>query len=380
MIKIAKVHLMTNTDEIIEIENQDELNLAVRPIHMENDINVRIAKEQSSVFELLRREKRGDLVLAPDFQRNDIWDLKHKSELIESILMGFPIPLIYLFENENGIRQVVDGKQRITALKMFLNNEFALTSLSMLPDLKGKIFDDIRPLSQAKLEDYQLHTYVIQPPTPEFVKFNIFERVNRSGISINKQEMRHALYQGKITDLLQELAESEAFKLCTDHGVKPDRMRDRYLVLRFIAFYLLKAKKTPTTNIEFKSDIDSFLAATMTYLNEKASDELIQHIKQACFQGMNNTYQIIGDQACRFNTKESAHKRPINMGLFEMLVFAFSHIEFDTVNIKEAKNLIKEKKAYLDEQGTFGSTIDTIEHVTMRFNTALEITEGLNNA
>ena len=116
---------MTNTDEIIEIENQDELNLAVRPIHMENDINVRIAKEQSSVFELLRREKRGDLVLAPDFQRNDVWDLKHKSELIESILMGFPIPLIYLFENENGIRQVVDGKQRISALKAFLNNEFA---------------------------------------------------------------------------------------------------------------------------------------------------------------------------------------------------------------------------------------------------------------
>lgn len=371
---------MTNTDEIIEIENQDELNLAVRPIHTENDINVRIAKEQSSVFELLRREKRGDLVLAPDFQRNDIWDLKHKSELIESILMGFPIPLIYLFENENGIRQVIDGKQRITALKMFLNNEFALTTLSMLPDLKGKTFDDIRPLSQAKLEDYQLHTYVIQPPTPEFVKFNIFERVNRSGISINKQEMRHALYQGKATDLLQVLADSDAFKLCTGHGVKPDRMRDRYLVLRFIAFYLLKAEQTPTTNIEYKSDIDSFLAATMAYLNEKASDELIQHIKQACLQGMNNTYQIIGDQAFRFDTKASAHKRPINMGLFEMLVFAFSQIKFDTINIEEANNLIKEKKIFLDEQDYFGRGLDTIEHVTTRFNTALEITEGLTHA
>jgi len=371
---------MTNTDEIIEIENQDELNLAVRPVYMENDINVRIAKEQSSVFELLRREKRGDLILAPDFQRNDVWDLKHKSELIESILMGFPIPLIYLFEDENGIRQVVDGKQRISALKAFLNNEFALTTLSMLPDLKGKTFDDIRPLSQAKLEDYQLHTYVIQPPTPEFVKFNIFERVNRSGISINKQEMRHALYQGKATDLLQVLAESTAFKLCTDNGIKPDRMRDRYLVLRFIAFYLLKAEQTSTTNIEYKSDIDSFLAVTMTYLNEKASEELIQHITQTCLQGMHNIYQIIGDQAFRFDNKASAHKRPINIGLFEMLVFAFGHIELDKVNIEKAKNLIKEKKAYLDEQGIFGGSIDTIEHVTMRFNTALEITEGLTNA
>jgi len=157
-------------------------------------------------------------------------------------------------------------------------------------------------------------------------------------------------------------------------------MRDRYLVLRFIAFYLLKAEKTPSTNIEYKSDIDSFLAATMAYLNEKASDELIQHIKQACLQGMNSTYKIIGDQAFRFDSKASAHKRPINMGLFEMLVFAFSQIKFDTTNIEKANNLINEKKVFLDEQGSFGSTLDTIEQVTMRFNTALEITEGLTHA
>ena len=93
--------------------------------------------------------------------------------------MGIPIPLIYLFEDEDGVRQIIDGKQRITALKGFLNNEFPLTELSMLPNLKGKRFFDILLLLQAKLEDYQLHSYVIQPPTPEYVKFNIFERVNR---------------------------------------------------------------------------------------------------------------------------------------------------------------------------------------------------------
>lgn len=97
-------------------------------------------KEQSSVFELLRREARGQLVLAPDFQRKLVWDRKHQSELIESILMGIPIPLIYLFEDENGVRQIIDGKQRISALKRYVNNEFSLTDLSMLPDLRGKNF------------------------------------------------------------------------------------------------------------------------------------------------------------------------------------------------------------------------------------------------
>jgi len=252
---------MKNTDDEIEFEGQDELELTSPPHQMGTDTQVRIAKEQSSIFEILRREERGDLVLAPDFQRENVWDKKHKSELIESILMGIPIPLIYLFENEDGIRQIIDGKQRITSLKGFLNNEFALSSLSMLPHLKGLKFKEISPLLQAKIEDYQLHSYVIQPPTPESVKFNIFERVNRGGVNLNKQEMRHALYQGKATKLIEDLAESPDFKSATGGGVKSNRMRDRYLVLRFVAFYLLTTNQL--LNIQYKSDVDSFLASVI---------------------------------------------------------------------------------------------------------------------
>ena len=95
---------MIDTDDTIEIENQDNLELTAHPHQMGTETQVRITKEQSSIFELLRREERGDLVLAPDFQRKNVWDRKHQSELIESILMGIPIPLIYLFEDEEGVR------------------------------------------------------------------------------------------------------------------------------------------------------------------------------------------------------------------------------------------------------------------------------------
>ena len=103
----------------IEVEGQNELELTSAPHQMGTNTQIRIAKEQSSVFELLRKEKRGQVVLSPDFQRKDVWDRKHKSELIESVLMGIPVPLIYLFEDENGVRQIIDGKQRISALKFF---------------------------------------------------------------------------------------------------------------------------------------------------------------------------------------------------------------------------------------------------------------------
>lgn len=371
---------MIEADDDIEIENQDELELTAHPHQMGTDTQIRIAKEQSSVYELLRKESRGDLVLAPDFQRNNVWDRKHQSELVESILMGIPIPLIYLFEDEEGVRQIIDGKQRITALKEFINDQFSLTNLSMLPDLKGKKFTSIPPLLQAKLEDYQLHSHVIQPPTPEYVKFNIFERVNRAGINLNKQEMRHALYQGKATTLIQELAESQPFKLATGNGVKPNRMRDRYLVLRFVAFYLLTTGQLQGSAIQYKSDVDAFLASVMKFLNTKASALLIDHAKQACLNGLDSVYQVLGNEAFRFQSNSGGNRRPVNMGLFEMLVFAFCHIDPTQLDHQKAKELIDYHKQNVDDEGLFSGSIDTSDSVKTRFDTAKKITQGLKDA
>ncbi|MCO7262592.1 DUF262 domain-containing protein [Dickeya zeae] len=363
----------------IELEDQEELELTSHPHQMGTDTEVRIAKEQSSVFELLRRESRGQLVLAPDFQRKDVWDRKRQSELIESILMGIPIPLIYLFEDENGTRQIIDGKQRISALKCYINNDYALTELTMLPKLRGMKFSEIPLLLQAKLEDCQLHSYVIQPPTPEYVKFNIFERVNRSGINLNKQEMRHALYQGKATYLIQHLAESTAFKTSTGSGVKDDRMRDRYLVLRFVAFYLLISGFLP--DIEFRSDIDVFLASTMKFINTKADDKVINKAKNACLRGMKNVSQALGTEAFRFTSKIGAKRRPINMGLFEVLIMVFSQIKLESLPEDfYLHDFVEEYKRDFDEMGIFSGAIDTTEYVKMRFDFAWEMIKRIRNA
>lgn len=365
-------------DDPIELEDQDELELTAHPHPMGTETQIRIAKEQSSVYELLRKESKGLLVLAPPFQRIDVWDKKHKSELIESILMGIPIPLIYLFEDEDGIRQIVDGKQRITALKEFMNNRFTLSELSMLPDLKGQKFEQIPTLLQAKLEDYQLQTYVIQPPTPESVKFNLFERVNRGGVNLNKQEMRHALYQGKATTLLEELANSREFKLATGFGVKSNRMRDRYLILRFIAFYLYFTNQLP--NVQYRSDIDGFLASVMRFINHQAPNDLVDHVRSVCLSGMRNTATILGENGLRFAPKVGGNKRPINMGLFEMLVFVFSYIDLSTINPKEMKCVIEKQKIEIDQMNLLSGSIDTTIHVTERFKLALQIIQRTNHA
>ena len=370
---------MKNTDDDdFEFEGQENLDLTSHPHPMGIDTHVRIAKDQFSVFELLRFERRGLLVLAPDFQRSDVWDIKHKSELVESILMGIPIPLIYLFEDEKGVRQIIDGKQRVTALKEFLNDDFSLSRLSMLPHLNGQKFSEITPLLQAKLEDYQLHTYVIQPPTPDSVKFIIFDRVNRSGVNLNKQEMRHALYQGKATKLIQDLAESQEFKLATGTDVKQKRMRDRYLILRFVAFYLLK--KDHLKGIEYRSDIDVFLALVMNFINTNASNEQVQKIRDACLLGMRNINTVFKSDIFRFKSKKGGKKRPINMGLFEVLVFSFCDIDLTKCNLVKVHAIIETYKLGLDKEGLFSGFIDSNERIKKRFDVAKEIIKKLKNA
>lgn len=372
--------LHTNSGEdTSDFDGDDGLDLTSHPHQMDTDTEVRIAKEQSSVYELLRRESRGNLVLAPDFQRNDVWDLQKQSELIESMLMGIPIPLIYLFEDENGIRQIIDGKQRVSALKNFLSDSFALSELTMFPHLKGQRFSQIPKLLQAKLEDFQLHAYVIQPPTPEYVKFNIFERVNRAGTSLNKQEMRHALYQGTATYLIAELAESQAFIQATGGSVRPDRMRDRYLVLRFVAFYLLMKNEMPM--VEYRSDMDLFLAMTMRFLNVKASHELILQTRDASLRGMINAYLLADDTVFRFDAKKGHKRRPVNMGLFETLVYALS--EVDAAKLRkdvDYAGMIHTFKDELEAAGGFNSSIDTYDSVNIRFELAVEFTKRLQRA
>ena len=86
---------------------------------------VRVSKAQYSTLHIKHMvEDRGELVINPDFQRHHVWKPKQKIELVESILMGIPIPAIYLFETKDGKKQVVDGQQRISSILEFLNNAF----------------------------------------------------------------------------------------------------------------------------------------------------------------------------------------------------------------------------------------------------------------
>lgn len=336
---------------------------------------VRVEKSQFSVLHLqtlcLRRK---ELIIDPDFQRHDVWTSRQKSELIESILMGIPIPLMYLFEDRNGKKQVVDGRQRIGAILDFLDNKFKLKNLRILSQLNECYFKDLEPKLQGVFEDYQLFFYIIQPPTPERVKYDIFDRVNRGGTSLNKQEMRNALYRGRSTEMLDRLCGMPEFLLATGRSINKDRMKDQYVVLRAIAFLMFhRGGFNNIQSLQYRGDIDDFLARFMVYINDDAKDDLITKYEALFYHAMSVSYDLLGENGFRFSG--NVIRRPINMPLFEALTYLFSFIPKNIGFDKRTELLceIELVKEQFDNSSYFSGNIDSTTSVSFRFDRIDEI-------
>jgi hypothetical protein len=358
-------------EETLTITNENDLEPS--PVY---PANVKVSRDMYSVYEIKRRYEQGRIVLDPDYQRENVWNFKQKSELIESVLMGIPLPVMYFAQDKYGKLQVIDGRQRLTAFFEFLENKFSISSAPILTNLKGKKFKELEPLEQSKIEDCQMVIYVIKPQTPDRVKFDIFDRVNRGGTQLNKQEMRNALYHGKSTTLLRELSNCKEFLQATGHAINKKRMKDRYLILRFLAFYLWKKKKLIYEGepVEYKSDIDEFLGKTMEIINNM-DDQDVNKLKEIFIRSMRNSFNILGQDGFRIPGK--GRKRPINMALFESLSYLMSHD-----NVEHYKDIIRIKVEELFAQKGFIQSltdkVDSSTSVYFRFAIMDTILENLS--
>ena len=290
-------------------------------------MDVRIEKRFYSVYELKRRYDQGrKIVLNSDFQRNDVWKETQKIELIESVLMGLPIPVFYFNEDKYGRLIVIDGRQRLTALFEFLDNKFPLKDVKILPDLKGKRFSELDIIEQGKLEDYQIQANVIQPPTPDRIMFDIFERVNRTGTRLTEQEIRNALYQGPATSLLNRLEKTEEFKNATGDGLVSDtRMKGKYFLNRFLAFYLYYNRRLPDNKTgkeySYRGDADELFGITLETINEMTEWER-EELETVTMEALKNSSYYLGPDAFR---KQGGEKRtPVNMNVFETVMYAMT--------------------------------------------------------
>jgi hypothetical protein len=207
-----------------------------------------------TVDELVRRVQRGRIEIAPAYQRQFRWDLERQSRLIESLLLGIPVPPLFMAtnvnENEGTSWEVVDGLQRLLSLVNFLGDEqtrtvarlddrqpLKLSGLEILYALEGQTADDLPADLRSGLEDRPIKVIVLNDKSDLQVRFDLFERLNTGGVKLTDHEVRESVFMGAFVDLLTELAETAAFKTVVflPAARKLDGTPQDY-VLRFFAF------------------------------------------------------------------------------------------------------------------------------------------------
>ena len=300
-----------------DIEYDDDTRDGIYPIDIEDSIDIK--DDKFSVFEYIRKVNDGKIVMNPDFQRNEVWTLEQKSQLIESTMLEIPIPAFYMKKDAQGRLVVVDGLQRTLALRGFLNDDFRLSGLNALDKVNGYTCSEMRKdekLSNliTRVEDRQLLFYVISKDTPMSIVYDIFNRINTGGTKLERQEIRNCIFIGHSTRLLKELSGEDAFKKAIDDGISPKRMKDREAALRCIAFTVLDYKKT------YVRSMDDYLERAMRKIN-KASLIEVEDIKKSFLKTMEETWRVFG--LTNFRIPSDYTRGRINIAVMETIYYVF---------------------------------------------------------
>jgi hypothetical protein len=280
-----------------------------------------VLRESKTISLLSTRIDHGEIDLAPDFQRlARIWDNGRKSRLIESILLRIPLPVFYVASDMQESWSVVDGLQRLTTIHDYMKGEFVLSGLEYLVQFDTKRFDELPRSMQRRIEETELVINIIQPGTPEEVMFNIFSRINTGGLTLNGQEIRHALNKGPARAFLKELALSSAFVTATTGSVSDTRMAGRECALRFLAFRFTKWREYGT------NDLDGFLNAAMQRINSLSKNEL-EGYRSDFERAMTTATAVFGNDAFRKRYDDNAPRSPISKALFETWTVTFAELD-----------------------------------------------------
>lgn len=301
---------------------------------------IKIETKTPSLDTLIKRIERKSIQMNTEtyFQRkDDLWDKTKQSRLIESILIRFPLPVFFFDASDDNNWLVVDGLQRLSSIRNFVvDKSQALINLEFLTHLNGKCWNDLPEDLQRVIEEAQVVIYKIMPGTPTDVKFNIFKRINTSGLVLEPQEIRHALFQGRPATFIYELANLKAFKDATGNKIKTHRMLDRDFANRFLSFYLLGVENYGTK--EFGYDLDSYMSKAMAEIYSKSEEEL-ESISNAFKASMQLAKTIFGDEAFRKVCVGNRRLPPINKSLFDAISTQLALLsEDEAAQLKEQEN------------------------------------------
>lgn len=253
-----------------------------------------------SIEYLMEKFRQGEFYIPDEYQRQYIWDETKKMRLIESILLGLPIPFMFFADVEDGRCEIIDGAQRTQALEEFTNEDdgLVLSDLKKLTSLNGFQYKDIPDYFQKKFSKTNLRVIILSDETTIDIRQEIFNRINTGGEKANSIEIRRGSYTGPFMDFIKECTDNTVFKrICPVSATTKKRYEDLELVLRFFAFL--------NNYQNFNHRVDEFLDEYV----EKNQDNFDENEFKKEFENMVNFIDKFFPNGCKKSPKAKSTPR-----------------------------------------------------------------------
>ncbi|NEQ36683.1 MAG: DUF262 domain-containing protein [Okeania sp. SIO3I5] len=353
----------------------------------ENRILTKISREKLPSFAQALM-KPGYMDLGPFYQRISRWNKQKQSRLIESFLINIPVPPIILYEESYSTPEVIDGHQRITAIRDFYENKLKLTGLEFWSELNGLTYQEIDSTIKRGIDrrSISIITVVTESKThPEeamFLKQLAFERINTEGVDLSKQEVRNCLYDGKMNKLLLELSRhpifAEAWGIPTEEVPELEKnhlykkMKDAELVLRFFALRNLDY---------FRNGMEGFLDLYMIK-SQQFSDEDIELLRGIFIETIELAHQLYEEKLFKpFDPKSNTWKLSSDKPYYDALMVGLSRhlanaellVSQKYRVIEETKNLFQEDKLGILTGAGKNSKADIQKRIELLENILLQV-------
>lgn len=330
------------TDARIEYEreNRAPTDLDLEPITSEDeDYESAPPDYQISTYpadftlEVLWNKWKQQEISIPDFQRKFVWKQVQSSKLIESFLVGLPVPAVFLYaERSSQIYFVIDGQQRLKSIFYFLEGYFGeetqgrrrifrLTGLSQKSRFQGKAYDELREEDKRRLKNSVLRAFVVQQldPQDDTSMYHIFERLNTGGTLLTNQEIRNCVYHGRFIRFLDRINGDACWRKILGKDVPDTRKKDIELLIRFFAMRDISNYEKP-----MKDFLSRFMKKNKNP-SQEALDTTETNFAETCKALLNS----LGDKP--FHVRAG-----LNAAVFDAVSVAFSkHLENIPADIKE---------------------------------------------
>jgi hypothetical protein len=294
------------------------------------------------VDSLVKRISDGSIFIPP-FQRGYVWDRKRASRFVESLLLGLPVPGIFLSREETNRLLVIDGHQRLRTLEYFYKGIFKDGKEFSLQDVQekyqGATYQSISEEDRRRLDDSILHATIVrqdEPSDDDSSVYHIFNRLNTGGLNLNAQELRACLYHGELNDLLKTLNENSCWREL--FGPVSSRLRDQELILRFLALYFGDKYSKPMAGF-----LNKYMGANR-HLKLQSSEQITQVF--------NNTVETLNKHLGRNVFKP---RGALMAAIFDSVMVGIAR-RLEKGDIKDIKALNRNYIALLSNKGFIGAT------------------------